>query len=395
VQDAANFKRAARLAGSLARAPFDDPGGSCHPASLRIDLPGSLLMRVLGIETTCDESAAAVVRLPPGRAGEILSNEVLSQIAEHAAFGGVVPEIAARAHIEVIDRLVERALERAGTRLSELDAVAAAAGPGLIGGIIVGLTTGKALALASGKPFIAVNHLEAHALTARLTDELDFPYLLLLVSGGHTQLVAVKGVGDYLRLGATLDDAVGEAFDKVAKMLDLPYPGGPEVERMAVEGYAERFVLPRPMLGRGKPDFSFSGLKTAVRLELERIETRSAEDVADLCASFQAAVVDTIIDRTRAGLRLFRESVGPTHAMVVAGGVAANSAIRRALMRFCGETGLRLVLPPPQLCTDNAAMIAWAGIERLSLGLVDDMSFAARARWPLDANAEAVHHGKA
>ncbi len=352
-------------------------------------------MRVLGIETTCDESAAAVVRLPPGGAGEILSNEVLSQIAEHAAYGGVVPEIAARAHIEVIDRLVERALERAGTRLSDLDAVAAAAGPGLIGGIIVGLTTGKALALASGKPFIAVNHLEAHALTARLTDELAFPYLLLLVSGGHTQLVAVKGVGDYLRLGSTVDDAVGEAFDKVAKMLDLPYPGGPEVERIAQGGNAERFVFPRPMIGRAKPDFSFSGLKTAVRLEAERVGVRSADDVADLCASFQAAVVDTIIDRTRAGLRLFREHVGQTNAMVVAGGVAANSAIRRALMRFSGEAGLRLVLPPPQLCTDNAAMIAWAGIERLSLGLVDDMGFAARARWPLDANAEDVHHGKA
>ncbi len=352
-------------------------------------------MRVLGIETTCDESAAAVVRLPPGGAGEILSNEVLSQIAEHAAYGGVVPEIAARAHIEVIDRLVERALERAGTRLTDLDAIAAAAGPGLIGGIIVGLTTGKALALASGKPFIAVNHLEAHALTARLTDELAFPYLLLLVSGGHTQLVAVKGVGDYLRLGSTVDDAVGEAFDKVAKMLDLPYPGGPEVERLAQEGDPERFVLPRPMLGRAKPDFSFSGLKTAVRLELERVGARSPDDVADLCASFQAAAVDTIIDRTRAGLRLFRERLGQANAMVVAGGVAANSAIRRALMRLGGETGVRLVLPPPQLCTDNAAMIAWAGIERLSLGLVDDMSFAARARWPLDANAEDVHHGKA
>jgi N6-L-threonylcarbamoyladenine synthase len=352
-------------------------------------------MRVLGIETTCDESAAAVVRLPRGGAGEILSNEVLSQIAEHKAYGGVVPEIAARAHIEVIDRLVARALERAGTRLSDLDAVAAAAGPGLIGGIIVGLTTGKALALASGKPFIAVNHLEAHALTARLTDELAFPYLLLLVSGGHTQLVAVKGVGDYLRLGSTVDDAVGEAFDKVAKMLDLPYPGGPEVERLAAEGNAERFVFPRPMFGRAKPDFSFSGLKTAVRLELERVGAPTPEDAADLCASFQAAVVDTIIDRTRAGLRLFREHIGQTNAMVVAGGVAANSGIRRALMRLCGETGLRLVLPPPQLCTDNAAMIAWAGIERFSLGLVDDMSFAARARWPLDANAEAVHHGKA
>ncbi|MDQ6867740.1 MAG: tRNA (adenosine(37)-N6)-threonylcarbamoyltransferase complex transferase subunit TsaD [Pseudomonadota bacterium] len=352
-------------------------------------------MRVLGIETTCDETAAAVVQLQPGGSGEILSNEIMSQIAEHAAFGGVVPEIAARAHIEIIDRLVDLALDRAGTELADLDGIAAAAGPGLIGGVIVGLTTAKALALASRKPFIAVNHLEAHALTARLTDELAFPYLLLLVSGGHTQLVAVKGVGDYLRLGSTVDDAAGEAFDKVGKMLGLPYPGGPRVEKLAADGNATRFDLPRPMLGRPNPDFSFSGLKTAVRLEVERAGPLTAADVADVCASFQAAVVDTIIDRCRAALRFFRETVGQPTAMVVAGGVAANGAIRRALMRFCGEAGLRLVLPPVSLCTDNGAMIAWAGIERLSLGLVDDMTFAAKPRWPLDANAEAAHHGKA
>ena len=352
-------------------------------------------MRVLGIETTCDETAAAVVQTRPGGSGEILSNEIMSQIAEHAAFGGVVPEIAARAHIETIDRLVQRALDGAETELADLDGIAAAAGPGLIGGVIVGLTTAKALALASRKPFIAVNHLEAHALTARLTDELAFPYLLLLVSGGHTQLVAVKGVGNYLRLGSTVDDAAGEAFDKVGKMLGLPYPGGPRVEKMATDGNATRFDLPRPMLGRPIPDFSFSGLKTAVRLEVERARPLTAADVADVCASFQAAVVDTIIDRCRGALRLFRETVGQPNAMVVAGGVAANGAIRRALMRFCGEAGLRLVLPPVSLCTDNGAMIAWAGIERLSLGLVDDMTFAAKPRWPLDANAEAAHHGKA
>ncbi|WP_395697991.1 tRNA (adenosine(37)-N6)-threonylcarbamoyltransferase complex transferase subunit TsaD [Methylocella sp.] len=352
-------------------------------------------MRVLGIETTCDETAAAVVRLEPGGAGEILSNEVMSQIAEHAAYGGVVPEIAARAHVEVLDRLVARALERAGTALSDLDGIAAAAGPGLIGGVIVGLTTGKALALASRKPFVAVNHLEAHALTARLTDGVEFPFLLLLVSGGHTQLVAVRGVGDYLRLGSTVDDAVGEAFDKVAKTLGLPYPGGPEIERRAEEGDPTRFAFPRPMLGRARPDFSLSGLKTAVRIEAQRIASPTRGDVADLCASFQAAVVDSLIDRSRAGLRLFRERVGEANAMVAAGGAAANGAIRRALARFCGEAGLKLVLPPPQLCSDNAAMIAWAGIERLSLGLSDDMTFAARARWPLDADAEAAHHGKA
>jgi len=352
-------------------------------------------MRVLGIETTCDETAAAVVQLQPGGSGEILSNEIMSQIAEHAAFGGVVPEIAARAHIETIDRLVQRALDGAETELADLDGIAAAAGPGLIGGVIVGLTTAKALALASRKPFIAVNHLEAHALTARLTDELAFPYLLLLVSGGHTQLVAVKGVGDYLRLGSTVDDAAGEAFDKVGKMLGLPYPGGPHVEKLATDGNATRFDLPRPMLGRPNPDFSFSGLKTAVRMEVERAGPLTTADVADVCASFQAAVVDTIIDRCRAGLRLFRETASQPAAMAVAGGVAANGAIRRALMRFCGEAGLRLVLPPVSLCTDNGAMIAWAGIERLSLGLVDDMTFAAKPRWPLDANAEAAHHGKA
>ncbi len=352
-------------------------------------------MRVLGIETTCDETAAAVVRLAPGGGGEILSNEVMSQIAEHAAYGGVVPEIAARAHIEVLDRLILRALEHAGVRLADLDGIAAAAGPGLIGGVIVGLTMAKTLALASRKPFIAVNHLEAHALTARLTDAISFPYLLLLVSGGHTQLVAVKGVGDYVRLGSTVDDAVGEAFDKVAKLLGLPYPGGPQVEIAAAKGDPTRFDFPRPMLGRAKPDFSLSGLKTAVRLAAQRIEAPGPADVADLCASFQAAVVDTLIDRSRAGLRLFRETIGPCEAMVVAGGVGANGAIRRALTRFCGESGLKLVLPPAQLCTDNGAMIAWAGIERLSLGLTDDMTFAARPRWPLDSNAEAVHHGKA
>ena len=353
------------------------------------------LMRVLGIETTCDETAAAVVRLRPEGGGEILANEIMSQIAEHQAYGGVVPEIAARAHVDVLDRLILRALEQANLALADLDGIAAAAGPGLIGGVIIGLTTGKALALAAHKPFVAVNHLEAHALTARLSGGLDFPYLLLLVSGGHTQLVAVKGVGNYLRLGATVDDAVGEAFDKVAKMLGLGYPGGPFVEREAAKGNPARFDLPRPMLGREKADFSFSGLKTAVRLEAERIAPLTSTDIADLCASFQAAVIDTLIDRLRAGLRVFGERLGPCQAMVVAGGVAANAAIRHALMRFCGESGLRLVVPPIPLCTDNGAMIAWAGIERLRLGLSDDMSFAARPRWPLDADGEASHHGKA
>jgi len=352
-------------------------------------------MRVLGIETTCDETAAAVVSLSPGGHGDILSNEVMSQIAQHAAYGGVVPEIAARAHLDVLDRLVGRALADAGLRLDQIDGVAAAAGPGLIGGVIVGLTFGKALALAAGKPFIGVNHLEAHALTARLTDGVDFPYLLLLVSGGHTQLLSVRGVGDYRRIGTTIDDAIGEAFDKVAKMLGLPYPGGPQVEKQALNGDPQRFEFPRPMLRRPGADFSFSGLKTAVRLEVERIAPLRPHDVADVCASFQAAVVDVVIDRIRGALRIFRQQDGDPRALVVAGGVAANGAIRRALGRFAGESGLNLIMPSPALCTDNGAMIAWAGIERLRRGMIDGMDFPARPRWPLDPQAERVNNGKA
>lgn len=341
-------------------------------------------MRVLGIETTCDETAAAVVAVDGTGQAKILSNEILSQIAAHAAYGGVVPEIAARAHVEAVDRIVGRALETAGVKPGDLDAVAAAAGPGLIGGVMVGLTTAKAIALVAGKPFIAVNHLEAHALTARLTDNLAFPYLLLLVSGGHTQLLAVRGVGDYLRLGTTIDDAVGEAFDKIAKMLGLPYPGGPSVEREAQAGDPERFEFPRPMTGRPGADFSLSGLKTAVRLVAERIAPLSDRDVADLCASFQAAVVDVMVDRTRAGLRACREAGIMPSALVVAGGVAANQPIRHGLARLATEAGLQMIAPPIALCGDNGAMIAWAGLERLRLGMVDDMSAVARPRWPLD-----------
>ena len=340
-------------------------------------------MLVLGLETTCDETAAAVVSLGADGRGVILSNEVFSQIAQHSPYGGVVPEIAARAHVEVIDRLTARALKAAGVGFAELDGIAAAAGPGLIGGVLVGLTTAKTLALVTQKPFIAVNHLEGHALTPRLTDGIAFPYLLFLASGGHTQLVAVRGVGEYLRLGTTVDDAMGEAFDKVAKLLGLPYPGGPQVEREAANGDPDRFALPRPMLGRPKPDFSLSGLKTALRLEAERVAPLTATDVADLCASFQAAVVDVVVDRTRVGLKMFREEVGHPTALVAAGGVAANGAIRRALSRLAGEAGLKLVAPPLDLCGDNGAMIAWAGIERLRLGLTDDMTAPARARWPL------------
>lgn len=352
-------------------------------------------MRVLGIETTCDETAAAVVALKHEGGGTILSNEVRSQMDEHAAFGGVVPEIAARAHVEILDLLISRAVEKAQVRLADLDGIAAAAGPGLIGGLLVGLTTAKTLALATRKPLLAINHLEAHALTARLTDNVGFPYLLLLMSGGHTQLVAVLGVGDYVRLGTTLDDAIGEAFDKVAKTLGLPYPGGPALERRAATGNPERFAFPRPMAGRPQPDFSLSGLKTAVRLAVDKLPHLNAADVADLCASFQAAVVDIIIDRTRAGLAAFGKVAGRAHTLVAAGGVASNGAIRSALTRYAAESGLSFVVPPAALCTDNGAIIAWAGIERLGLAQSDDLTVPARPRWPLDTRGTPTIHGKA
>jgi N6-L-threonylcarbamoyladenine synthase len=340
-------------------------------------------MLVLGIETTCDETAAAVVKRHDGGSATILSNVVLSQVADHAAFGGVVPEIAARAHVEALDLIIASAMADAGTDFGALDGIAAAAGPGLIGGVIVGLTTGKAIALVHEKPLVAVNHLEAHALTARLTDGTAFPYCLFLASGGHTQIVAVRGVGDYVRLGTTRDDAVGEAFDKTAKLLGLGYPGGPRVEQEAGRGDASRFTLPRPMIGRQDADFSLSGLKTALRLEAEKIAPLSDQDVADLCASFQRAVVETVIDRLRQGLRMFRERFGAPSALVASGGAAANGAIRAALLSLAAEGGLPLVLPPLALCTDNGAMIAWAGAERLAYGLCDTLDTAPRARWPL------------
>jgi N6-L-threonylcarbamoyladenine synthase len=341
-------------------------------------------MVVLGIETTCDETAAAVVeRFEDGR-GKILSNIVFSQVSEHAAFGGVVPEIAARAHVEVLDVIIEKAMAQAKRRYNTIDGVAAAAGPGLIGGVIVGLTTAKAIALVNEKPLIAVNHLEAHALTARLTDNTPFPYILFLASGGHTQIVAVRGIGDYVRLGTTLDDAIGEAFDKTAKLLGLGYPGGPQVEKEAEKGDPNRFALPRPMNGRPDADFSLSGLKTALRLEAEKIAPLSDQDVADLCASFQQAVVDVVLDRIRSGLRIFRSRYGAPTALVAAGGVAANQAIRKVLHRLAFEIGTVVVAPPLELCTDNGAMIAWAGAERLAMGLTDSLAVAPRPRWPLD-----------
>ncbi|MGD0334201.1 MAG: tRNA (adenosine(37)-N6)-threonylcarbamoyltransferase complex transferase subunit TsaD [Xanthobacteraceae bacterium] len=347
-------------------------------------------MIILGIETTCDETGAALVERTEDGHGRILSNVVLSQINEHAAFGGVVPEIAARAHVEALDTIIAKAMSDAQRSFASLDGVAAAAGPGLIGGVIVGLTMAKAIALAHAKPLIAVNHLEAHALTARLTDATPFPYCLFLASGGHTQILGVLGVGDYLRLGGTVDDAIGEAFDKTAKLLGLGFPGGPLVEKEATRGDPKRFALPRPMAGRHDANFSLSGLKTALRLEAEKIAPLSDEDVADLCASFQQAVGDVVMDRLRAGLRMFRERVGTPTALVCAGGVAANQAIRKALHRVAFEAGTNLVAPPPALCTDNGAMIAWAGAERLALGLTDPMNTAPRARWPLEEVTKAA-----
>lgn len=353
----------------------------------------TLSSRILGIETSCDETAAAVVvRHPDGR-GEIVSDVVLSQLDEHSAFGGVVPEIAARAHVDALDGLIEEALARAGVTLDDIDAVAATAGPGLIGGLLVGLMTGKAIAMAAKKPLYAVNHLEGHALTARLTDGLSFPYLMLLVSGGHTQLVLVKGVGDYERWGTTIDDALGEAFDKTAKLLGLPYPGGPAVEKAALTGNPERFDLPRPLVGEARLDFSFSGLKTAVRQAATAIQPLTEQDIADICASFQRAISRTLKDRIGRGLARFLERYQNEKepALVVAGGVAANQVIRETLQALCQQHGFRFIAPPIRLCTDNAAMIAWAGLERMAAGLSDDpMAVAPRSRWPLDAEAAAL-----
>jgi N6-L-threonylcarbamoyladenine synthase len=346
---------------------------------------------VLGIETSCDETAASVVRGSAPGPGEILSNIVFSQTEAHAPYGGVVPEIASRAHLEILDTMIERALADAGLTLAEVDGIAATAGPGLIGGVMVGLTTAKALALATATPLIAVNHLMGHAMTARMTHGVEFPFLLLLVSGGHCQLVGVGGPEDFRLYGSTIDDAVGEAFDKAAKILGLPYPGGPAVEQAAKTGNAKAYDLPRPMKGRAGADFSFSGLKTALRL-LAQDGAKGGISVEDAAASFQAAVIESLIDRTRAGMALFRRDFtnhGPRgDVLVVAGGVAANQAIGAALGKLAGEEGFVTRIPPPRLCTDNAAMIAWAGVERLSAGRAGDaLGTSPKARWPLAAPA--------
>ncbi len=345
-------------------------------------------LTVLGIETSCDETAAAIVTSDR----QILSNIILSQIDEHRPYGGVVPEIAARAHIRYLDGLIKDALSEAGKTIEDLDAIAATAGPGLIGGVMVGLMTAKGIAAAAAKPFVGVNHLEGHALSARLSHNVPFPYLLLLVSGGHCQILNVQGVGSYRRLGTTVDDAVGEAFDKTAKLLRIGYPGGPEVERLARDGDPGAYALPRPMSGRAGCDFSFSGLKTAVKRVSETWPNSQGQDqeIADLCASFQAAVGDVLVDRLGNAIKSIRSSKpleSPLGSIVVAGGVAANLYLRERLERLARSNDLGFIAPPPDLCTDNAAMIAWAAVERLQAGLSDKLDLPARPRWPLDANA--------
>ena len=346
---------------------------------------------VLGLESSCDDTAAAVVRQTDG-APEILASVVWRQNDLHADFGGVVPEIAARAHAERLDYCVERALSDAGLTLSEMDAIVATSGPGLIGGVLSGVMCAKGLAVGSGKPLIGVNHLAGHALTPRMTDTVDYPYLMLLVSGGHCQFLGVFGHDSFKRLGGTIDDAPGEAFDKTAKLLGLGYPGGPLVETEAAQGDDTRFKFPRPLLDRPGQDMSFSGLKTALRRARDLIVDEKGgltrQDRADLCAGFQLAVADTLAEKTRRACLVFKEDTGrETPVLAVAGGVAANTLIRQKLEKVAEENGFTFLAPPLQYCTDNAAMIAWAGLELFSAGQVDDLTLAARPRWPLDKTA--------
>jgi len=345
----------------------------------------------LGIESSCDDTAAAVVRHDDGMPARIASSVVDGQGSLHAAFGGVVPEIAARAHAERLDHCVERALAEAGLSLAEMNGIAVTAGPGLIGGVLSGVMCAKGLAFGTGLPLVGVNHLAGHALTPRLTDGLAFPYLMLLVSGGHCQFLIVAGPEDFTRLGGTIDDAPGEAFDKVARLLGLPQPGGPSVERTAVGGDARRFALPRPLLDRPGCDLSFSGLKTAVLRVRDALVAGQgglhAQDRADLCAAFQQAVTEVLAEKTRRALDLYLATAARRPAIAVAGGVAANGPLRAALQTVAAQAGVAFVAPPLALCTDNAAMIAWAGIERFRAGGRDDMTLAARPRWPLDETA--------
>lgn len=355
----------------------------------------SLSMIVLGIETSCDETAAAIVT----DKREILSNVVLSQLEEHAVFGGVVPEIAARAHLDHLDRIVKAAMDDARVSFGDLNGVAATCGPGLIGGVMIGMMTAKAIAASQNIPFIGVNHLEGHALTPRLVGELEFPYLLLLISGGHTQILVAESVGSYKHLGTTLDDAAGECFDKSAKLMGIPFPGGPNLEKIArkctdPQKAKERFILPSPMKGRKNCDFSFSGLKTAVRNHIDRMPEGeiAMNDAADLACAFEQTVADVLADRCHQAMLAFGESYNIAHpTLVVAGGVSANQTIRMKLQKLCAKNQFFLSTPPLSLCGDNAAMIAWAGIEHFRLGEVSSMDFKARPRWPLDPAAEPRH----
>ena len=341
-------------------------------------------LTVLGLETSCDETAASVVRLSPEGEATVLSSVVHSQIDDHAAYGGVVPEIAARSHVEMIDGVVRRAMDEAGLGYEALDGVAATAGPGLVGGVMVGLSFGKAVALARGLPLIAVNHLEGHAVSARLGGRADYPFLLLLVSGGHCQLLEVRGVGDMTRLGTTIDDAAGEAFDKIAKALGLGYPGGPALEKLAEGGDGSRFDLPRALLGRKDCDFSFSGLKTAAARLAQACETDPQR--ADLADAVQTAIARQLAERSDRALKAYAQD-HPHRLFVVAGGVAANRTVRATLQATAEKNGFAFLAPPMAYCTDNAAMIALAGAERLRKGLVSDLDTAARPRWPLDEHS--------
>ena len=350
-------------------------------------------MLILGIESSCDETAAAVIN----EKREILGQALLSQ-EEHKQYGGVVPEIAARAHLEHIDEIIEHCMQKSGVKLQDLDAIAAASGPGLIGGVVVGVMAAKSLALALNKPFVAVNHLEGHALCARVSNDVEFPYLLLLTSGGHCQILIVKGVGQYERLGTTIDDAAGEAFDKVAKMLGLGYPGGPLIEKMAAVGNADRFVLPRPLIYSPDYNLSFSGLKTAVRKIIELYSDNGEvehaiipqQDIADICASFQTAVTDCLIKKLEKAIKYFKQKYSEGKDVVVSGGVAANQYLRSRLEELANNHGLEFSAPPIRFCTDNGVMIAWAGLERFRAGYTNGLDFKPRPRWPLDENAPKV-----
>ena len=352
---------------------------------------------VLGIETSCDDTSVGIVTSEK----RILANVVYNQFSEHAAYGGVVPEIAARSHVEHLDVLLADALKKAGLEWSEIDAIAATSGPGLIGGLMVGMVSAKTLCLALGKPFLAINHLAGHALSPRLVKDVSFPYLLLLISGGHCQLIAVEGAKRFRRLGTTIDDAVGEAFDKGAKLLELGIPGGPNLEKTAKNGNARKYRLPRPLLGKPGCDFSFSGLKTALLREATALaqNTKSLTTTVkqDLAASYQEAIADCLVDRSNNAMAMYREQTKPgaTARFVMAGGVASNSLIRNRMEKACHDNGFSFFAPPPWLCTDNGAMIAWAGCERLSDKKFDDLDFPARARWPLDeASAPVIGYGK-